>query len=120
MSAEPDHYQTYLLRMWRVPRRGTWQWCASLESRHTGERQSFATVEELLAFLSERCSGCEEERDTPRHSAKSAERSSGVREVQQRRWRGVTEEVSVSCRERGDGDEPGVALDRENNQRSRK
>jgi len=85
MSAEPDHYQTYLLRLWRVPRQGQWQWCASLESRHTGERQSFATVEQLLAFLSERCSGCEEDGETPRCSAKSAERSSRVREVPHKR-----------------------------------
>ena len=61
MSGEPDSYQTYLLRLWRVPRQGKWQWCASLESRQTGEHQSFATVEQLLAFLSERCGGEEGE-----------------------------------------------------------
>ena len=65
MSAETDHYQTYLLRLWRVPRQGKWQWCASLESRHTGERQSFATVEQLLAFLSERCANGEEDTVMP-------------------------------------------------------
>ena len=64
MSAERDRYQTYLLRLWRVPRQGKWQWCASLESRHTGEHHSFATVEQLLAFLSERCKGQEGEAET--------------------------------------------------------
>lgn len=57
MNAEPDRYQTYLLRLWRVPRQGEWQWCASLESRQTGEHQSFAAVEQLFAFLSARCAG---------------------------------------------------------------
>ena len=65
-SAEPDLYQTYLLRLWRVSRQGKWQWCASLESRHTSERQTFATVEQLLAFLSERCADCGEGTTTRR------------------------------------------------------
>lgn len=55
MNDEPDAYQTYVLRLWRVRHRGKWQWRASLESRHTGERQVFASLEQLLAFLDERC-----------------------------------------------------------------
>lgn len=57
MSDEPDAYQAYLLRLWRVPCQGRWQWRASLESARTGERQSFAGLEQLFAFLSERCDG---------------------------------------------------------------
>jgi hypothetical protein len=55
LSDEPDAYQTYLLRLWRAQCQGKWQWRASIESRHTGERQSFASLEQLFAFLGERC-----------------------------------------------------------------
>ena len=55
MSDEPDAYQTYVLRLWRAQCQGEWQWRASLESPHTGERQAFASLEQLFAFLGERC-----------------------------------------------------------------
>ena len=57
MRDEPDHYQAYLLRLWRAQCQGRWQWRASLESPHTGERQVFASLEQLFAFLGERCEG---------------------------------------------------------------
>jgi len=57
MSGEPDAYQTYLLHLWRVRYQGKWQWRASIESRRTGERHVFAGLEQLLAFLGERCDG---------------------------------------------------------------
>ncbi len=55
MSDEPQAYQAYLLRLWRTKYKGEWQWRASLESPHTGERQSFADLEQLFAFLSDQC-----------------------------------------------------------------
>ena len=55
MSDEPDAYQTYLLRLWRAQCNGRWQWRTSIESPHTGERQAFASLEQLFAFLSEQC-----------------------------------------------------------------
>ena len=55
INEEPDAYQAYLLRLWRVPCKGEWQWRASLESPRTGERQVFASLEQLFAFLCERC-----------------------------------------------------------------
>jgi hypothetical protein len=48
-------YQAYMLRLWRTDYKSQWQWRASLESPHTGERQSFANLEQLFDFLSERC-----------------------------------------------------------------
>jgi len=57
MSDESDAYQTYLLRLWRARCGGQWQWRASLESRHTGERHLFAGLGQLFAFLGERCEG---------------------------------------------------------------
>ena len=55
MDDEPDAYQTYLLHLWRVQCRGEWQWRASIESRRTGERCSFASLELLFAYMSELC-----------------------------------------------------------------
>ena len=55
MSEEPDGYQAYMLRVWRARSKGKWRWRASIESPHTSERQSFASLERLFAFLRERC-----------------------------------------------------------------
>ena len=55
MSDEPDAYQTYLLHLWRARCQGQWQWRASIESPRTGERQLFAGLEQLFAYLSEKC-----------------------------------------------------------------
>jgi hypothetical protein len=56
-NEEPSVYHAYLLRLWRVQLQGQTQWRASLESPHTSERQSFASLEQLFAFLSERYEG---------------------------------------------------------------
>ncbi len=56
-NEEPGVYHAYLLRLWRVQSQGQTQWRASLESPHTGERQTFTSLEQLFAFLSERCEG---------------------------------------------------------------
>ena len=46
----PNNYISYLLRMWRSgPGETAWQ--ASLESPLTGERQGFAGLDDLWAFL---------------------------------------------------------------------
>ena len=55
MSDETHDYQAYLLRLWRTKTKGQWQWRASLESPHTSERQLFSSLEQLIAFLRERC-----------------------------------------------------------------
>jgi hypothetical protein len=55
MKDEPDAYHAYMLRLWRTRCHGRWEWRASVESPHTGERQAFASLEQLFAFLSERC-----------------------------------------------------------------
>lgn len=59
MSEETDDppYYAYMLRLWRSESQGRRQWRASLESPHTGERQLFSDLEQLFAFLSERCEG---------------------------------------------------------------
>lgn len=48
---QPD-YLSYLLRLWRVSEKET-DWRASLESSHTGEREGFASLDDLFRFLRE-------------------------------------------------------------------
>ena len=59
MNDETHDYQAYLLRLWRSKSKGQWQWRASLESPHTGERQSFTGLEQCIAYLRELCSSRE-------------------------------------------------------------
>jgi len=56
-NEESGVYHAYLLRLWRSEYQGRRQWRASLESPHTVERQLFFDLEQLFAFLSERCEG---------------------------------------------------------------
>jgi hypothetical protein len=44
-------YHSYLLRMWRVIRDEKFVWMASLDDPHTGNRQSFTSLEDLYVFL---------------------------------------------------------------------
>ncbi|MCA9969112.1 MAG: hypothetical protein KC425_02800 [Anaerolineales bacterium] len=46
---EEENYRAFLLRLWREARDAPWR--ASLEDPHTGQRHSFASDEQLLAFL---------------------------------------------------------------------
>jgi hypothetical protein len=57
MRYEDHDYQAYMLRVWRTTYKGQWQWHASLESPHTGERQSFTSLEQCFTFLRERYGG---------------------------------------------------------------
>jgi hypothetical protein len=50
MAKEQADYLSYLLRLWRVSEE-TAVWRASLESSHTGEREGFASLDDLLDFL---------------------------------------------------------------------
>jgi hypothetical protein len=51
---ESDGYQAYLLRLWRAPCRGRWQWRVSIESPGTGERHGFGTLAEFFTFLKDK------------------------------------------------------------------
>ena len=51
MVSDGSDYLSYLLRLWLARERGRPIWRASLQSPHTGERVSFCTLDELLAFL---------------------------------------------------------------------
>jgi len=55
MDDDPNGYQTYVLRLWRARCQGKSQWNTSIESPHTGERQVFASLEQLFGYLSEQC-----------------------------------------------------------------
>jgi len=54
MSIEPPKNLSYLLHLWQVERNGEPVWWASLENPRTGERQAFADLAELFAFLDEK------------------------------------------------------------------
>ena len=67
MSGEKSGYLSYLMRLWQdndddrqCPesrvlhvRKGRMVWRASLESARTGRRRSFASLDDLFAFLME-------------------------------------------------------------------
>lgn len=50
MTTERD-YEAYLLRLWRVNSKGKTTWRASVESARTGERQGFASLDDLFHYL---------------------------------------------------------------------
>jgi len=54
MTIEQPKNLSYLLHMWQVERNGEPVWWASLENPRTGERQVFADLAELFAFLDEK------------------------------------------------------------------
>ena len=51
MNTERHEYRAYLVRFWRVRSGGKWVWRTTLESPHTAERQVFADLPELFAYL---------------------------------------------------------------------
>ena len=51
MSQKPSRYLSYLLRLWQTSDGTSWVWRASLESSHTGKREGFASLDELIEFL---------------------------------------------------------------------
>ncbi len=55
MNDELDAYQTYVPRLWRARCEGRWQWRASIEGPRPGERQWFAGLEQMFAYLREQC-----------------------------------------------------------------
>jgi hypothetical protein len=57
MDTERPAYQSYLLRLWRVPGGAGQPWRASLHDPLTGERQGFADLEALLAYLRDQIEG---------------------------------------------------------------
>ena len=51
VSSEQRGYMSYLLRLWQIRSGGELVWRASLECPHTGERVSFASLDDLFGFL---------------------------------------------------------------------
>lgn len=50
-AKEPDDYQSYLLRLWRVGDGEEPTWRASLQSSRSGEQVGFDSLEELFEYL---------------------------------------------------------------------
>ena len=57
MNGERQGYRAYLVRLWRVRSSGKLVWRAALESPHTGEREVFADLPGLFAYLERQTSG---------------------------------------------------------------
>jgi hypothetical protein len=53
MSRTTSGYLAYMLRLWPARSERGFQWWASLENPHTGERVAFANREMMFAFLEE-------------------------------------------------------------------
>jgi hypothetical protein len=51
MNAERPAYLSYLLRLWRAPGGAGQPWRASLEDTLTGQRQGFADLDAMAAYL---------------------------------------------------------------------
>lgn len=51
MAKPQRRYHSYLLRMWQTSDEKKQIWRASLESPGSGERQGFASLEDLFDFL---------------------------------------------------------------------
>ena len=60
MPTESRRYLAYMLRLWQVSSGEEPIWRASLESPHTGERQGFAGLQALFAFLEEQTRSTED------------------------------------------------------------
>ena len=66
-------YLSYLLRLWQAKRGGERIWRASLESPHTGERKSFATLTDLFAFLEQETRHRARDQTTPNGDEKGGD-----------------------------------------------
>ena len=53
MDERQPEYRSYLLRLWWASEKGALILRIFVEDPHTGERQAFAGLEELIAFLRE-------------------------------------------------------------------
>ena len=63
MSRKERRYISYLLRLWQVKTSSGLVWRASLESSRTGERQGFANLDALYAFLRQQTGGIASDSD---------------------------------------------------------
>lgn len=54
MKDQPQRYDSFLLRLWRLPGPTGLTWRIMLENPHSGERYSFASLETLTNFLKTR------------------------------------------------------------------
>ena len=78
MDVECPTYLSYLLRLWRVDGdEGLSVWRASLESSRTGERRTFASLDDLFEFLSKATNPPPDSVAGPMKSAKQGGESNG-------------------------------------------
>lgn len=59
MTTKPNHYLSYLLRLWQIKEKGKLIWRASLESVHTNEKIGFPNLNRLLDYLKKQINSSE-------------------------------------------------------------
>jgi hypothetical protein len=57
MLDDAQGYRAYLVRLWQTRSRGQVVWRASVQDAHSSERDAFADLEALFAFLEEKTGG---------------------------------------------------------------
>jgi hypothetical protein len=57
MSEEETDHRAYVLRVWRAGDGDQDVWRASLANPYTEEREAFASLDQLVAYLRARCEG---------------------------------------------------------------
>ena len=67
---QSQDYVSYLLRLWRSGKGKEAIWHASLESPLTGERQGFASLQDLFAFLQAQANSAARQADEKNNSEK--------------------------------------------------
>ncbi len=73
MASEQRQYVAYLLRLWQITSTEGPVWRATLQDVHTGERQGFASMAQVIAFLEAQTGGAVGAADTEPRAAKGGE-----------------------------------------------
>jgi hypothetical protein len=69
MASEQRGYRAYLLRMWQIMSAGQLVWRASLEDARTGTHLGFASLEQLIVFLTDETRGATQPGEEPSSTA---------------------------------------------------
>ena len=75
MMRSPQEYLSYLLRLWQSGQGKEAAWRASLECPLSGERQGFASLKDLFAFLEDQVTGARDQDDGVRREIDDREKS---------------------------------------------
>lgn len=78
MTRQRRDYLSYLLRIWRTGNESDAVWRASIENPFNGERQAFASLQDLCAFLQIQIDTEEDDDELKSHGGKAKETQTGT------------------------------------------